>query len=445
MTGDTRLTADQLLTQRELDSIRLAQDVYGARAKEGALALSEALGFDEVARDRFIGAVAVGLEGLDFEERRTIALRFQELSDAFGSTAVKAVSSVAGNTIGGAESTQHHVEAAKGAIPTADKRGHSSSNGAATVEPEGLVEAPETAIKPENEHQPQSTAKRAMASAAEGFVNTEIDTVSSGGEKETEDELDFGNLSKKQFEWLAQFLDDSTIEDISQLSTEARRGFANALAEKYLTYKVQRLDSAGKQKRSQIIRAFLGSQTLEEVAATFDMKGTWPLTDALKRIARNIKSNMTTSEVIELLPSASELPITDVDDITADTSEDQRTTAELNELQRSWYRKIFEDESTIDLIATLTVEQVDYLAGQLGNFLSSAIARKQGSFKTARHVKELKLLIGGMDYEAIGRETGTYVAVVKQELHYSAQRLGATIPEQTLKATVKDATLYQDK
>lgn len=399
MARDVPLAADQLLTERELDSLRFAQDVYGARAKEGAFALGEALELDDATRDQLVGVVAVRLEGLDFEERQKVARGFQELAELLGSRAVGEARPVITRVDEGADATTTNIE-------------------------------------PKDERQPQPTAERVTKPVVPAHQADRIEVSVS--------ESEFGNLRRDQFEWLTHFLDHGNVARVAQCSAEVRQHFADALAEKYLTLKVQRLEPANKQKRSQIIRAFLGSQTPEEIMAPLGIRKKAVFNDTLERIAKNITSSMSPNEVAGLLVLSSE-PQTVKADEARGPSEKQETATELNELQRNWYKKVFEDESLVELITGLNAGQLDFLAAQLSGFLNSAIGRKQGPFKTARHIKELELLIKGLDYEAISEETRTHISSVKQELHYSAQRIRATVPERRLRSLVNNATLHQDK
>jgi len=80
---------EEILTPTEVAAIQAAQDLYGAEAKLAAGELAVTLDINDQAREQLVGGVALHLEGLNFEERRQVALGFRDLACKLGGKAVR--------------------------------------------------------------------------------------------------------------------------------------------------------------------------------------------------------------------------------------------------------------------------------------------------------------------------------------------------------------------
>jgi hypothetical protein len=78
----------KVLTPVEEESVRFAQELYGAHAKLAGAEVLDVLEVEPEARARVIGAIGIKLEELDFEARRQVWLKFKELAAILGGTAV---------------------------------------------------------------------------------------------------------------------------------------------------------------------------------------------------------------------------------------------------------------------------------------------------------------------------------------------------------------------
>lgn len=119
MSHDSRIRPDDILSEQELESLRLAQELYTIRAKQGAANLAQVLELGPEVRDQILGSLATRLAYLDFEQRRDIAIRFSEISIILGGVGTVA-ETVSLSVVTGPQPESGLEDGDNGAAPTAE-------------------------------------------------------------------------------------------------------------------------------------------------------------------------------------------------------------------------------------------------------------------------------------------------------------------------------------
>ena len=243
MPDDNNSRIKSILSDQEIESLRLAQDLYGAKAKEAADSLADTLELDENARNQLIGGVALKLDRLDFEERRKIALGFQELAISLGDTAVR-----------------------------------ESSRSDTVLDLIVSGEAP-----------PLETPERSETSSEE------------------DDRQDIPNpLNRQQRSWLSHLYDEDDINKIELLSLDQRKEFVDALTSDYRSLKITRLSPEAKKARSdQLIKLLMGNASYRKIANDLGIQDR-TFRAGMDNMAKGIKKRMPLKELKSLIPSHTE-------------------------------------------------------------------------------------------------------------------------------------------
>lgn len=354
MISDLDPVVSGVLTQQELESIQLAQDIYGGRAKEAAAELASTLGLDENAKKQLVGGVALHLHGLDFEERRQVALGFKQLAEGLGKAALNGDSSV----------------------------GHSSTL-------DLIINSSDVNGASENGHDPAATNGN-VDSLTEQEEST--DTEASLHEVITPD----NPLNKTQRSWLNRLYDASDVNRIEALNPAQRSAFVKALTNKYQKLKITRLGAQAKSERSAQLTSIMEGTSIDELASQLGIQeGT--LRAGLNKMAGSISKRMTPSELRRL--------VTNAEKKTEAPKRQSASQLDISEQRNEWLGKL------VDPQAAATFEEMT--ADERRNFAEKLGGVYQGlripRLEAAGRVKRIDLITGfltGASIDELQRITG---------------------------------------
>ncbi len=274
--GDVGIGLEQILSEQEIAAIKFAQDVYGARAKQAAVGLAEILELDPKSTKRFCGGVALRLEGLDFEDRRRVALGFQELSAVLGGTAVR-------------EGRPDTLDLGLVAADVKEDDSTPKDHAIDSARPNGKASIGENAKPPTS------------SSSAENieFANVQPDANAEAATQKAPP------LTPQQRSWFARLYDEADVQRIEDLSQDQRAEFVKALASRYTRLKITRLNPAAKHQRAQQLTALMSGNTYREIADELGIKeGTLKM--GLTTMTKSIKSRMTKAQLVKLISAQQE-------------------------------------------------------------------------------------------------------------------------------------------
>lgn len=385
--GQTPPVAD-ILSAQEMAALDFAHNLYGAETKLAAGVLADTVELDKPLKTAFIDGVATRIENMDFEQRRTAALKLRETAAALGGPAVESALDLSGQLD---EVVLHNGNA--GLIYESRR----------PAEAAGSEEH-------EEPHEPDSQERAAP-------------------------------LLPTQITWLGKFLDEDGIAAIEQLSLAGRASFAAKLSDRLNALRIRGLSPNRSETRSIQISAIISGSSYEEIAQLTDSK-TRSTYSGMGVMATTISKNIPLSDIKEMVAEAADtsvIPEEILDEEGGDnpepaeaSDEEGGTSQELVELtksQRNWFGK-FLNEEDVSLVEGLLPHQRQYLAELLAGYLRSFVIRRDGPFKTDRRVTQMIMLITGHDLEEIANTTGQDSQAVKAEFHNTAgifsRRLGDT-------------------
>jgi hypothetical protein len=243
--ADPHNSLSGVLTDQEIESVQLAQTIYGARAKEAAAGFAEAFGMEEPARSQFLGKVAVGVESLDFEQRRSLSAGLMELSALLGGQALQ------------------------------------GANGSAPHELSMIGGGPSSALE---------------AGSANG----------AGGLAGTERRQDSGPpLSQIQKTWLLKIVDSEAVDKVAALPSDLRITFAVNLGTRYQELAIRRASVENKQQRVRQLIALMAGKSYNEIA---ELTGatTAGARAGLLTMTGTLSDKLSTKDIIGCIPERSE-------------------------------------------------------------------------------------------------------------------------------------------
>ena len=235
----------QILTGEEIEALRFAQQIYGAKAKLAVSEFAEVLELDEETRSQIVGNVTLKLEGMDFEERRNVAESFTELTQQLGHSASSAVT----------------------VVPNYASNGHN----------------PESNGKINHDDIPQPAP---------------INTLDQEHPQEKIEEL-----NNNQIKWLVELADEENFEAIASLTPSQMQEFARKLGDKYRTFKLRGLGSKPETRNQRIseMTKLLSGKTIMEIAKE-DALFVHNLRQNLYNMANTLHRELSQEEIKNLIP-----------------------------------------------------------------------------------------------------------------------------------------------
>jgi hypothetical protein len=374
----------ELLTQQELESLNLAQEIYGARAKQAADEFGRVLELDDEGRGQLVGQVALKLAELDFEARRELALRFTELVSVLGASAT--------------EATGTHIGEVVPIFPV-------------------ITERPQDRTVTE-------------------------DGIDKNG-KTTED-LSIIPLGRDQRRWLLKVFPDEAVEQLEQMPKSQRIDIVQRLTDFYMTVNANKGWELFRQSRSEEVMALMHGKDVSRLAAHESISRN-TMHSRLHQFAERIADKLDEQTKIAILrgevpeiPSAGE-PTSNVE-LKKSYPENQDPEKEqtiLNRLALKWFGKLY-DEAVAKKLGGSTREQVDAVVDAVAErYVSLKIPRLNPELKQTR-IRQLKETVSGIDIKDIAQESGVSPDAVTDGLMNMAAGIKKRIPREELVAMIPD-------
>jgi hypothetical protein len=388
---------NHVLSDQEIESVRSAQELYGAQAKLGAIELASTLGMDPDERQALLGKVAVSIEDMDFETRRVLAASFQNVAACVGGTAT------------------------------------------GSLRPLPIV--------PES---PVSTNGHGAQSELSAFGLGNNGNGNGNGHRPEETYVD--RLTAPQKTWLKKLMGEDQVSSVAALSYQERMAFANSLSELYQGLSIKRLGPEAKELRGNQMIALLSGSTYEEIAKSAGVSRT-ALVNGLSTAATGIASRVSLEEILDLVskaqatdsPAEPAPAAVEVDDSSQDPTDGETIAIHepLTRTQVNWLRKALGDSFDEAEINNLPTTQREHLGELICRQVRSIfIPKDKNMVKTKRRTEGIEMIVAGYPYETIANTLGVSLPNAKYELHYTALSFNNNVPEHERQSIIERAKQY---
>jgi hypothetical protein len=388
MDRDTSVNPEEILSEQELESLRLAQELYSIRAKQAAANLANVLELPVEVRNQIIGALTLRLASLDFEQRREIAIKFSEISLIFdGITA--AAEPVSLDLI----STEPEIDP-------------------------GLDGGAEPSLSP-------------LPNEADAN-----DTNDDSGEDDTDDASNLEvsnsglNLGNTQLTWLARIYGVETAKKIGAMPKDEFNEFLTNLSEHYLSLRIRRLTPRAKIVRVEQLKLLMDNKEYKEIALQFNANP-YTTTSGLRVMAEGIARTASAEELLALIPGL------------AESDETEQEIELLRYDQERWFIRLMDSNQWLDIINMMNSQQRTVLEEKLAEKLHEALINKNGEYITNIRVAGTRDYLRGTPVEEIAQQRGVTDETIRSELYQAADRLKDTIPPNDLIKFVLEARDYK--
>jgi hypothetical protein len=388
MDRDTSVNPEEILSEQELESLRLAQELYSIRAKQAAANLANVLELPVEVRNQIIGALTLRLASLDFEQRREIAIKFSEISLIFdGITA--AAEPVSLDLI----STEPEIDP-------------------------GLYDGAEPSLSP-------------LPNEADAN-----DTNDDSGEDDTDDASNLEvsnsglNLGNTQLTWLARIYGVETAKKIGAMPKDEFNEFLTNLSEHYLSLRIRRLTPRVKIVRVEQLKLLMDNKEYKEIALQFNANP-YTTTSGLRVMAEGIARTASAEELLALIPGL------------AESDETEQEIELLRYDQERWFIRLMDSNQWLDIINMMNSQQRTVLEEKLAEKLHEALINKNGEYITNIRVAGTRDYLRGTPVEEIAQQRGVTDETIRSELYQAADRLKDTIPPNDLIKFVLEARDYK--
>jgi hypothetical protein len=371
-----------ILTPRELESMRLLQDVYGGMARQSADELGRVLELDDETRGRLVGNLGLKLAEVDFEQRREVSQKLDEVAAILGGTVASG---------------------------------------------SGMIQVPEAVVLELSSHT-RSDVDDVVAPGLE----LAGDELAADPEETTEQEL-----TAVQRTWFGKLYDPLSVRKIAAATAEQRTELVDGISGIYVDLSIRRIGKAAKEKRAEQLKELMSGKDMKTIAAEHG-ENHLALRSGLMKMTESIRTRVPEEDLMALVPEI-ELSPEEQEEAAAEARAEANEPVPLTIEQTRWLEKLVEGSEVVDSVNGMNPQQRSQLALRLSQFLYPAIVRRLGPERSRIRVRTMTTFLEGMSVSEIAQARTITEMAVKDELLHARNRMKDTTPKEKLLTLVAEA------